>query len=504
MPRPAALALRALTLAATVAALASAPAHAEPPTVADAVAGADDAALYALDPDVHRAWGRPRADGDRRTLADWTTAVAEAEGVVGRVALPAADLAALAAALRAGREAPMPAAPTFQPRYGVKVRQGATTWAVLLCFGCGTAAAVGAEGTHLVALDVGDLKARLDAALTAGKVPTPADLARDADGARGEKGRRLSAPLELFGLSEPEALEVYGVDPDVYRRFGTAELPGPASPMETALGSLRAGTGVLRRATVTRASARKALADALVRGYERGGDPAKCWIPRHALVLRAGPKTAVVFVCFECSWAVAFGPKTAGDAPLIGFSDPGRLAARLDLLLEGGAAAAPAPAAAAGAFDVVLTAVGLQKLGVVKVVRFATGLGLKACKDLVESAPKPVLERLDRADADLLVAALAAEGATAEVRPAAGPVAAALPRADVRLLDVGPDRAAVVAALAAVMKRPAAAVEAAVATLPTVVASAMWRGDAIALAGRLADLGARAELAPVATPPSPK
>jgi large subunit ribosomal protein L7/L12 len=92
------------------------------------------------------------------------------------------------------------------------------------------------------------------------------------------------------------------------------------------------------------------------------------------------------------------------------------------------AAAAPAgaPAAAAGedgagaeeqtAFDVVLTGAGDKKIQVIKVVRAATGLGLKEAKALVDEAPKPVKEGVEREEADALRAQLEEAGASVEVK----------------------------------------------------------------------------------------
>ena len=89
------------------------------------------------------------------------------------------------------------------------------------------------------------------------------------------------------------------------------------------------------------------------------------------------------------------------------------------------AAAAPAAAAADGgaeeveeqtAFDVVLQAAGDKKIQVIKVVRAATGLGLKEAKALVDEAPKPVKEGIDRAEADKLKADLEEAGATVELK----------------------------------------------------------------------------------------
>src|SRR4051794_41125062 len=67
-------------------------------------------------------------------------------------------------------------------------------------------------------------------------------------------------------------------------------------------------------------------------------------------------------------------------------------------------------------FDVVLKAFGEQKINVIKVVRAATGLGLKEAKDLVEGAPKAVKTGLAKADADKLKAELEAAGAKVEIK----------------------------------------------------------------------------------------
>ena len=87
-------------------------------------------------------------------------------------------------------------------------------------------------------------------------------------------------------------------------------------------------------------------------------------------------------------------------------------------------AVAAAPAAGAGAaaaaeqteFDVVLTSAGAAKLGVIKVVKELTGLGLKEANDLVDNAPKAVKEKVSKAEADELKAKLEAAGATVEVK----------------------------------------------------------------------------------------
>lgn len=84
-------------------------------------------------------------------------------------------------------------------------------------------------------------------------------------------------------------------------------------------------------------------------------------------------------------------------------------------------AAAPAEGGAAEAeekteFDVVLTDVGANKIQVIKAVREATGLGLKEAKAIVDGAPATVKEAMPTADAEALKEALAAAGATCELK----------------------------------------------------------------------------------------
>ncbi len=67
-------------------------------------------------------------------------------------------------------------------------------------------------------------------------------------------------------------------------------------------------------------------------------------------------------------------------------------------------------------FDVILTSGGDKKIQVIKEVRALTSLGLKEAKDLVDSAPKPVLENVSKADADKAKAALEGAGATVELK----------------------------------------------------------------------------------------
>ena len=87
------------------------------------------------------------------------------------------------------------------------------------------------------------------------------------------------------------------------------------------------------------------------------------------------------------------------------------------------AVAAPAAAGAGAAkaeekteFTVVLTAVGDNKVNVIKAVREVTSLGLKEAKDLVDGAPKPVLEKVTKEDAEKAKAQLEGAGATVELK----------------------------------------------------------------------------------------
>src|SRR5512146_1347942 len=81
----------------------------------------------------------------------------------------------------------------------------------------------------------------------------------------------------------------------------------------------------------------------------------------------------------------------------------------------GGAAAAEAPAEKTE-FDVILAAIGEKKVNVIKEVRAITSLGLKEAKDLVEAAPKPVKEGVNKEEADKIKKQLEEAGATVEIR----------------------------------------------------------------------------------------
>jgi large subunit ribosomal protein L7/L12 len=82
----------------------------------------------------------------------------------------------------------------------------------------------------------------------------------------------------------------------------------------------------------------------------------------------------------------------------------------------GGAAAGAAAAEEKTEFDVVLGAAGEKKIQVIKVVRELTGLGLKEAKDLVDGAPKPVKERVTKAEAEDMKKKLEEQGATVSIK----------------------------------------------------------------------------------------
>src|SRR4051794_10637638 len=93
-------------------------------------------------------------------------------------------------------------------------------------------------------------------------------------------------------------------------------------------------------------------------------------------------------------------------------------AAPVAVAAAGGAPGAPAAEAEPekDEFDVVLTGAGDKKIQVIKVVRELTSLGLKEAKDLVDGAPKPVLERVSKEDAEKAKAQLEAAGASVELK----------------------------------------------------------------------------------------
>ena len=82
----------------------------------------------------------------------------------------------------------------------------------------------------------------------------------------------------------------------------------------------------------------------------------------------------------------------------------------------GGGGAAAEEAEEQSEFDVILTGAGAQKIQVIKEVRALTNLGLKEAKDVVDAAPKPILEKVSKEEAEKAKAALEGAGATVEVK----------------------------------------------------------------------------------------
>jgi large subunit ribosomal protein L7/L12 len=81
-----------------------------------------------------------------------------------------------------------------------------------------------------------------------------------------------------------------------------------------------------------------------------------------------------------------------------------------------GPAAAPEEEKEQTEFDVILTAVGDQKIAVIKAVKEITGVGLKEAKDIVDAAPKAIKEKVSRQEADAVKSKLTAVGASAEIK----------------------------------------------------------------------------------------
>src|SRR5882672_11428507 len=82
----------------------------------------------------------------------------------------------------------------------------------------------------------------------------------------------------------------------------------------------------------------------------------------------------------------------------------------------GGGGAAAAPAEEKTEFNVILTAIGGNKIGVIKAVREVTSLGLKEAKDLVEGAPKPIKEGVNKDEAESIKKKFTEAGATVEIK----------------------------------------------------------------------------------------
>jgi ribosomal protein L7/L12 len=371
------------------------------------LAEAESLEVVSLDPNVHRGFGYGEGREAPEPLARWLVALAEADGVHGRVEVgDAATRRALLEGLEAGLAQPGPPAGCYDPRHALVARKGGVTVAVHLCFACNFALLLDPSTKEAQLTSLGDpkgLQARLNALLRAADVPLAPPIGNEPE------LKPLAPEVPLGAWEAPDALTLYGIDENVYRDVARGDAPPSGTYLEQALAKLDAGEGVKARAALTRVSARAALLTALRRGLAMPGEPAECYNPRHAVVVTKGPERAVAFLCFECSYAVVAHPRTAAPNGLAAFGDPGRLQARLDMIL--------AHAGAAARFDVHLTSVGANKIAVIKVVRELTGLGLKDANDLVQRAPTVVLRGLDQARAQAALRSLTTAGASAETKP---------------------------------------------------------------------------------------
>jgi large subunit ribosomal protein L7/L12 len=91
-------------------------------------------------------------------------------------------------------------------------------------------------------------------------------------------------------------------------------------------------------------------------------------------------------------------------------------AAAAPVVVAGGGGAAAAPAEEKTEFNVILTGAGANKINVIKVVREVTSLGLKEAKDLVDGAPKPIKEGVNKDEAEAIRKKFVEAGATVEVK----------------------------------------------------------------------------------------
>ena len=92
------------------------------------------------------------------------------------------------------------------------------------------------------------------------------------------------------------------------------------------------------------------------------------------------------------------------------------VSAAAPVMVAGPAAGAPAAAEEKSEFDVILTSAGASKMGVIKLVKEITGLGLKEAKELVDNAPKPIKEAVSKAGAEEMKKKLEDAGASVELK----------------------------------------------------------------------------------------
>ena len=404
-------------------------------SVAEFLRTADALEVVSLDPRVHQTFARGYGPAVNDPLARWLVALAEADGVHGRVLIAdAAVRAALIDELATGPASASPATGCYEPRHAIVARKGDVTVAIHLCFQCDYALVLKATTTEANLVSYGGtaaLKARLDGILRAAKIPLAEDLEKAPSA-----GAMPVDPL-LAPWIEPDAVEVYGIDENAYRGFAEGEKPGDSAPLPLVHAALASGRGVKATVALTRANARAAVVTGVARGLAADGDPAKCWNPRHAVAFTKGLRRVVVLLCFECNYAAILRDDSMRGVGRVSFRDVTRLQARLDLALAAAPSIDPA-------YDVLLTAYGPSKIAAIRVVRSATNLGLAECKKLVESLPQPVVRGLPKADADELVAAFVAEGCAASAVRGSGSATQRTERFDVVVTSIGTSLDAVI------------------------------------------------------------
>ncbi len=449
---------------------------------------ADALEVVSLDPGVHRSFARGYGPEVADPHARWLVALAEADGVHGRMTVTdAVTRAAIVDELAKGPPSAAPATGCYEPRHAVVARKGDATVAIHLCFQCQYALLLEASTTQAGLLSFGGtatLKVRLDDVLRVAKIPLAEDLEKDA------APKTVPVDPSLSPWNEPDTVDFYAIDENVYRGFAENSYVGDGAPLPISHAALASGRGVKASVALTRPGARNAVVSGIARGLAAVGDPAHCWNPRHAVVLTKGLRRVVVLLCFECSYAAVLRDDTARGMNRVSFRDVTRLQSHLDLAL---AAAPPIDPA----YDVVLTAYGQSKLQAIRVVRNATDLGLAECKKLVESLPQPVARGLPKSEAEELVAAFACAGCTANAARATGSATKRLEKFDVVVTSVGANVDAVVDRIRAQLTTSPADLRETLKTLPATLLRNAWRGDANALVVGIGLGGGKAEIRPV-------
>jgi len=130
----------------------------------------------------------------------------------------------------------------------------------------------------------------------------------------------------------------------------------------------------------------------------------------------ASPSTAELLDIFKNMTVLELNDFLKAFEEEFGVTAAAPVAVGMPMAGVGGGGEAAAPAEEKDEFDVILSAAGDKKIQVIKEVRSLTSLGLKEAKDLVDGAPKPVLEKVSKEDAEKAKAQLEAAGATVELK----------------------------------------------------------------------------------------